>query len=164
MWFLSSFDRKGFAARYNRLSKGSVLLTLLHTGLFKPAEYLIRCGWQLEKESWFSSLKISELKISTIWIGKTYRKPDVQDGREQFQNFIDNIDQGPKSLTIICRNSIRRLLATASRGTEIETKINLLPIPMILKSFLVFRDFLQDKEMIKLENWKIRIGNYENYV
>ncbi|VDI27773.1 Hypothetical predicted protein [Mytilus galloprovincialis] len=127
----------------------SVLLTLLQTGLLKTAEYIIRSGWKVERERWFSNLKIAELKMSRFEIWEKYRKPDVRDATDQFQNFIDSVNTGPKTLSIVCRKEIRQQLVKASRGAEIETKINLLPIPVKIKSFLALKDFMQDTEVIK---------------
>ncbi|VDI58484.1 Hypothetical predicted protein [Mytilus galloprovincialis] len=134
----------------NDRSNESVLLTLLQTGLFETAECLIRCGWQVEREKWFSTNKIANLHTSGIEICGTSRILEVQDGKDQFQKFIDKKDKGPRSLSIICRKTIRQQLIEASRGAEIETRINLLPIPSIIQSFLAFRYLLQDYEIIKL--------------
>ncbi|XP_063399757.1 uncharacterized protein LOC134684403 [Mytilus trossulus] len=135
-------------------------MTLLKNGLFKAAEYIIRCGWQLHKERGFSSLKILQLAISDIDICGRWRQPDVRNSKDQFLDFLDNIDKGPKSLYIMCRKIIRQQLITASKGAEIETNIKILPIPSKIQAFLALKDFLHDKEIIKLEN---RFNVYVGY-
>ncbi|XP_052065745.1 uncharacterized protein LOC127705459 [Mytilus californianus] len=145
-------------------SNESVLLNLLQTGLFETAECLIRCGWQVESEKWFSTDKIAKLDTSSIEICGRYRKLDVQNCKDQFQDFVDNIDTGPISLSIICRKSIRQQLVKASRGAEIKTRINLLPVPPIIQSFLALHDFFQDYEIIKLRNNNSSLYSTSNWL
>ncbi|CAC5406542.1 ANK [Mytilus coruscus] len=145
---LSSFNL--FVSGGKDRSNESVLLNLLQTGLFETAECLVRCGWQVEREKWFSTRNIAELDTSSIEIGGRYRKLDVKDCKDQFQDFVANIDTGPISLSIICRKSIRQQLVKASRGAEIKTRINQLPVPSIMQSFLALHKLLQDYEIIKL--------------
>lgn len=132
----------------------SVLLTLLKTGLFKTAENLIRSGWEVDSEKWFNTMTISELDVSIIKVCGRKAIPDVRDSKHQFLNFVSNelIIKGPKPLSLLCRKGIRQQLVSVSRGADIERKINILPIPSKMKSFLALRDFLQNKEIIKLGN------------
>ncbi|CAG2205852.1 unnamed protein product [Mytilus edulis] len=78
-------------------------------------------------------------------------KRDVEIRKSEFKAFLDGLDKGPKSLSIICRKSIRQQLLLAAEDSEIESRVNLLPIPAKMKCFLGLTDYAQDKEVIQLE-------------
>ncbi|VDH93109.1 Hypothetical predicted protein [Mytilus galloprovincialis] len=130
----------------------SILLTLINIGLFKTAEYLILSGWNIEQEVWFNNFDVSSLQLSDVEIKYTKRKQrDVEIRKSEFKAFLDGLDKGPKSLSIICRKSIRQQLLLAAEDSEIESRVNLLPIPAKMKCFLGLSDYAQDKEVIQLE-------------
>ncbi|CAG2245765.1 unnamed protein product [Mytilus edulis] len=65
---------------------------------------------------------------------------------------LPNFEKGPKSLAITCRKQIRHQLLLISNGTEIETKISTLPLPVKIKHFLSLKECIQENEIILLEN------------
>ncbi|XP_063401105.1 uncharacterized protein LOC134685345 [Mytilus trossulus] len=127
----------------------SVLFMFISNGLFKTAEYLLRSGWDVKQEEWFDDFDVSKLDLRNI---RVYKQNEYEERKAEFQSYLENIDTGPKSLTNICRKSIRSQLLMVSNGSEIETKISALPLPPKIKFFLSLKEFMNDIESIVIKN------------
>ncbi|CAC5364197.1 unnamed protein product [Mytilus coruscus] len=135
---------------YPNTDKSAVFL-LISNGLFQTAEYLLRSGWDVEKEEWFDDFDVSKLDLENIKIKyRIYKRHEAK--KAEFKSFLQNFDKGPKSLTTICRKQIRQQLLLVSNGSEIETKISTLPLPAKIKSFLSLKECIQENEIIQFEN------------
>ncbi|XP_071182095.1 poly [ADP-ribose] polymerase tankyrase-1-like isoform X1 [Mytilus edulis] len=124
----------------------SVLFMFISNGLFKTAKYLLQSGWDVKQEEWFHDFDVS--KLGNIRI---YKKNEFEARKAEFQSYLENIDIGPKSLTNICRKSIRSQLLMVSNGSEIETKISALPLPPKIQCFLSLKEFMNDIENIEIK-------------
>ncbi|CAC5402824.1 unnamed protein product [Mytilus coruscus] len=131
----------------------SALFLLIRNGLFQTAEYLLRSGWDVEKEEWFHDFDVSKLDLEHIKTQyRIYKRHDIEAKKAEFKSFLQNFHKGPKSLTTICRKQIRQQLLLVSNGSEIETKISSLPLPATIKRFLSLKECIQKNEIIQFEN------------
>lgn len=126
---------------------------LVSNGLFQTAEYLLRSGWDFEKEEWFDAFEVSELDLENIRINYiTYKRHEIETKKAEFRSFLNNFKKSHESLATTCRNKIRQHLLMISNGSEIETKISTLPLPAKMKSFLSLKECLQENEVILLDS------------
>lgn len=129
------------------------MFALIKNGLFQTAEYLLRSGWDVVKEEWFDSFEVSKFDLEPIKINyRIYERHDIEAKKAEFKSFLQNSDKGPKSLATMCRKEIRKQLLKVSNGSEIDTKILTLPLPAKIKCFLSLKEFIQEHEIILLEN------------
>ncbi|CAC5378570.1 ANK [Mytilus coruscus] len=140
------------AVRDKKLTEYSALQTLLKNGFFKAAECLIRCGWEFEKEKWFQNFDFASLDLSNIDMqGESYKIIEIHNAKSELQTLIQSTQSELKSLAHHCRHVIRRQLVKASTGSEIESKIEVLPVPTKIKSYLKFVDYCHKTEIFQLE-------------
>ncbi|XP_063399769.1 ankyrin-1-like [Mytilus trossulus] len=130
----------------------SSLLFLIKNGMLTAATFLIRCGWEIEIEEWIDSFDISKLNVSTVQLkyGRCNRI-NMEKPKADFGNFLKTFRKSTRSLSMLCINSIRKQMLFASGGSEIETKIEALQVPEKIKSFINLTEFMQDEEIIMLE-------------
>lgn len=126
---------------------------LISNGLFQTAEYLLRSGWDVEKEEWFDAFDVSKLDLieNNTMNYSIYKRHDVKAKKAEFKSFLQTVDKGPKLLTTICRKLIRQQLLLVSNGSEIETKISTLPLPEKIKRFLSLKECILENEIIQFE-------------
>ncbi|XP_052064145.1 uncharacterized protein LOC127704231 isoform X2 [Mytilus californianus] len=130
----------------------SSFLFLIKNGLLTAATFLIRCGWEIEKEEWIDSFDISKLDVSTVQIKyERCNRINMEKAKADFWNFLETFRKSTRSLSMLCINSIRKQMLSASSGSEIETKIEALQVQKKIKSFINLTEFMQDEEIIMLE-------------
>lgn len=120
-------------------------------------ENLIQCGWETEQEVWFNDFDVSNVDLSEFDVG--YKKGDkrnIGEVKSEFKAFLDSLEVGPKSLSVICRKNIRQQLLVASDDTEIESKVKVLPIPEKVQAFLCLKGFAQDRKVLSWESTRKR--------
>ncbi|XP_071150028.1 putative ankyrin repeat protein RF_0381 [Mytilus edulis] len=148
----SSFTVHATPLNYRNRNK-SALYLLISNGLFQTAEYLLRSGWDVEKEEWFDAFDVSKLDLieNNTMNYSIYKRHDVKAKKAEFKSFLQTVDKGPKLLTTICRKLIRQQLLLVSNGSEIETKISTLPLPEKIKRFLSLKECILENEIIQFE-------------
>ncbi|XP_063401148.1 serine/threonine-protein phosphatase 6 regulatory ankyrin repeat subunit B-like [Mytilus trossulus] len=149
--FSSAYQRL-LAAQDKKLTEYSGLETLIKHGFFKAAECLIRCGWEFEKEKWFENFNFASMNLSNIEkSGESYKIIPMENATSELQTLVKSSQSVLKPLAHRCRDVIRRQLVMASAGSEIESKIEVLPVPTTIKSYLKFVDYCHNTEVFQLE-------------
>ncbi|XP_063401146.1 uncharacterized protein LOC134685371 isoform X2 [Mytilus trossulus] len=145
--------RNRVSVQDTKLTESSGLQNLIKNGFFKAAECLIRCGWELEKEKWFENFDFKSLNLSNIdKAGKSYKIIGKENAKSELQTLIKSSQSVLKSLAHRCRDVIRRQLVKASAGSDMESKIEVLPVPTTIKSYLKFVDYCHNTEVFQLKN------------
>lgn len=130
----------------------SSFLFLIKHGLLTAATFLLRCGWEIEKEEWIDSYDISKLNMSTVQVKyERCNRINMEKQKADFCNFLATFRKNTRSLSMLCINSIRTQMVFSSGGSEIETKIEALQVPEKIKLFINLTEFMQDEEIIMLE-------------
>lgn len=120
--------------------------------MLTAATFLLRCGWEIEKEEWIDSFDISRLNMSTVQVNyERCHRVNMDIAKADFWNYLDTFRKSTKSLSMLCINSIRTHMLFSSGGSEIETKIEALQVPEKIKSFINLTELMQDEEIIMLE-------------
>ncbi|XP_062567961.1 putative ankyrin repeat protein RF_0381 [Saccostrea cucullata] len=102
-------------------SPNSPLCFLVWRGFLEAAEYLLHCGWDISHETWM------------YLPGKTTEQT-------RFHQWMIELTSSVRPLSSICRQSIRRHLLECTKGSEILTSIENLPLPPSIKKYLSYQD------------------------
>ncbi|CAG2233613.1 ANK [Mytilus edulis] len=158
----SSAYRRLLMARYGqKLTESSSLQNLIKHGFFKAAGCLIRCGWEFEKEKWFENFNFASMNLSNIdKAGESYKIIAMENATSELQTLMKSSQSVLKPLAHRCRVVIRKQLVKASVGSEIESKIEVLPVPTTIKSYLKFVDYCHNTEIFQLEKITRSLRDY----
>lgn len=116
---------------------------------------LLESGWEFKREKWFENLDLSVVDLSNIKIEESfviYKRLEIENAKSEFQTFIRSTQSELQSLAQCCRRVIRHSLIETSNGSEIKSKIEVLPVPTKIKSFLTLVDNCHNSEIFLLEN------------
>ncbi|XP_052064152.1 uncharacterized protein LOC127704237 [Mytilus californianus] len=133
----------------------SALQLLIKNGFLNAAMCLLESGWEFKREKWFENLDLSIVDLSNIKIEGSfviYKRLEIENAKSEFQTFIRNTQFELQSLAQCCRRVIRNNLLETSNGSEIESKVEVLPVPTKIKSFLTLVDNCHESEIFLLEN------------
>ncbi|XP_062606763.1 uncharacterized protein LOC134268511 [Saccostrea cucullata] len=138
----------------------STLSNLLRNGFFGAAASLLKCGYNCKNDKDLQNVDFSNLENSIIFVkGKPYKRINYEQEKNEFLNVLKKHEEKEAiSLLSLCRTAIRMKLIDAGQGAEIESKIKVLPVPGLIKTYLTLREHMQDFEQMQLkERYKNKI-------